>query len=702
MASFSTRADAATPVQPTFFDRYDYTGCAGDAGSITAGDINGDGIPDVVCSYYNGVGTLFGNGDGTFRPGPTSNVGPFTPNALVLVDLNGDGKLDLISFGTPNGLKPFGFYVSFGNGDGTFQPGTFYGAGPSDYEALYIVTGDFNGDGILDFASLTNSGVWLYTGQGGGVFNPGTLIPVTDPDGNYQIAASDLNRDGKLDLVLSNNAGLSVLLGNGNGTFQAPTVVQVPYDSVAFTLGDFNGDGKVDLFASSYYSNNGYLFLGNGDGTFQRTRKVNLNSTTPTVVAADINGDGFLDIVTSAGYVLFGNGKGNFASPVYYQTESGGNNHYVLAADLHLKNVPDLVFANFYPGISVLLNNGKGKFEEGVTVPISGGGAYCAVTGDFNGDGIPDLAVTVAQGLSILLGTGKTSSAYTQGQLITYSQYSCPVLGDLNGDGILDLFVTTGDNQAVGYLGNGDGTFRQAATTTALSSNGIPVLGDFNGDGKLDFALTSNLLAYGNGDGTFQTPAPYIPHVKGNNIVGIAAGRLRRKETSDIVLTDFVSNIVYVLLSTGSGFIESTFGAVSNCSNPINPVLADINQDGFKDLVIGCAGAYVPIYTNNGEGVFTYATSLEYVQVADAAFPLVADVNGDGIPDVVIQGNEDLGILIGEGNLTFSTPTYIGFGSEPGHVIAVDAHGQSPYSGKPDLITPDATGVMNIFFNTTE
>jgi len=364
--------------------------------------------------------------------------------------------------------------------------------------------------------------------------------------------------------------------------------------------------------------------------------------------------------------------------------------------------VPDLVFANFYPGISVLLNNGKGTFGEGVTVPISGGGAYCAVTADFNRDGISDLAVTVAEGLSILLGTGKASSPYTQGQLITYSESSCPVLGDLNGDGILDLFVTTGDNQAVGYLGNGDGTFTQAATTTALSSNGIPVLGDFNGDGKLDFALSSNLLAYGNGDGTFQTPAPYIPNVKGNNIVGIAAGRLRGGERSDIVLTDFISNIVYVLLSTGKGFIESTFGTVTSCSSPINPVLADINQDGFPDLVIGCGGANVPIYTNNGEGVFTYATTLNYVQVADAAFPLVADVNGDGIPDVVIQGNDDLGIFTGEGSLTFSTPLYIGFGSEPGHVIAVDAHGQSIHSGEPDLITPGGTGVMNIFFNTTK
>jgi hypothetical protein len=122
LASFSTRADVATPTAPTFFDRYDYTSsCDPSTGGITAGDINGDGIPDLVCSSYNGVGTLFGNGDGTFRPGPTSNAGPVESSAPLLVDLNGDGKLDLISFGTATGFKPLGFYVSLATATAHFS-----------------------------------------------------------------------------------------------------------------------------------------------------------------------------------------------------------------------------------------------------------------------------------------------------------------------------------------------------------------------------------------------------------------------------------------------------------------------------------------------------------------------------------------------------------------------------------------------------
>ena len=174
-----------------------------------------------------------------------------------------------------------------------------------------------------------------------------------------------------------------------------------------------------------------------------------------------------------------------------------------------------LVFVDQVGGLSVLLNVGKGRFQEGESIPVSGGIPGCAVAADFNGDGKRDLAVGMQNGISILLGTGNPSSPYTQGAVILLPLSSCAAAGDLNGDGIPDLLVTSGypNGAAVVFLGKGDGTFAQAAQTTPLSMTGLVALGDFNGDGKLDFALTSNLLAYGNGDGTFQTPAPFIPQV---------------------------------------------------------------------------------------------------------------------------------------------------------------------------------------------
>jgi hypothetical protein len=517
------------------------------------------------------------------------------------------------------------------------------------------------------------------------------------------LASVDVNGDGKLDLVaLIQNGnvtnGIAVLLGKGDGTFGPEVDTVTPFIG-SFAVGDFNSDGHPDVFLSTTGSTAGLLYLGKGDGTFQLARQVNLASGPVTVAAADVNGDGFLDIVTSAGEVVLGNGKGFFSQPVYYPVPTSTSNWGVVPAALRPGGPVDLIFIDLYQQISVLLNTGKGRFQDGKTVPISGGGAFCGVSADFNRDGHPDLAVGVSNGLSILLGTGKASSPYTQGQTITYSPYSCPVMGDLNGDGIEDLLVTTSDGQAVAYLGHGDGTFT-AATPTTISANGALALGDFNGDGKIDFALTSNLLAYGNGDGTFQTPAPYIPQVLGNNTVGIASARLHGGKLSDIVLTDFIKNIVYILINNGQGaFTQATFDPI--CAGPMNAVLADLNGDGSKDLLIGCGVASVPIFLNNGSGGFTFNQMLEYGAVADSETVLVADVNGDGILDIVVQGNSDIEVFAGQGSLTYTPTIYIGSGGAPGPVMAVNAHGQRPAFGKPDLLTPDASGVINVFFNTT-
>jgi hypothetical protein len=694
----------AAASNPTFADRYDYaqSTCPVSDGSVAVGDVNGDGIEDLICTGYSGPLTLLGNGDGTFRTGPASNIGNPAVNPVAL-DLNGDGKLDLI-VRTELGVGPSGLAVLFGNGDGTFQMNGFYQTG-SDTHPAFIVTGDFNGDGILDMATQAQSGIWLFLGKGAGLFQPGALTPVNQSGGAlFELVTGDVNGDGKLDIVASVQSGFTVLLGNGNGTFRSEIDTIVPFFLVAFATGDFNGDGKPDLFGVSTEYGDGLLYLGNGDGTFTLARQVNIASAPYWVTAADVNGDGFLDIISAGSDVLLGNGRGYFSAPVYYPISSNGDAEYVIAADLRNNGSVDLIFSNYLGGLSVLLNSGKGKFEDGKSVPVSGGSVYCAVSADFNGDGIPDLAAAVDSGTSILLGTGKSGSPYTQGQLLSYPLFSCPVIGDFNGDGIHDLLVTSGAGTAITFLGNGDGTFTQVAKTTPLSSNGTLVVGDFNGDGKLDFALNSNLLAYGNGDGTFQTPVPFIPQVISTNIIGIAAARLNADRESDIVLVDFVSNLVYVLLSNGNkGFTQTTFNSATNggCDAPINPVLADVNGDGKQDLVLGCDGPAVPIYLNNGSGAFTYS-GVTLSGGVDTGFPLVADVNGDGIADIVVQDDFDLTIFPGLGSMTFGASTEIGTGSYPGHVLAVDAHRQRYLSGKPDLLVPDASGVVNVYFNTTK
>jgi hypothetical protein len=134
---------------PTFFDRRDYP--IGETWQAVA-DVNGDKIPDLVTLNGCCILVLFGNGDGTFRNGPSSQVGPPVSVANgygAVADLNGDGILDVVVLGAINGIPtPVGFGLCLGNGDGTFQPAVFYQIS-TDSVPQRVVIGDFNNDGIL-------------------------------------------------------------------------------------------------------------------------------------------------------------------------------------------------------------------------------------------------------------------------------------------------------------------------------------------------------------------------------------------------------------------------------------------------------------------------------------------------------------------------------------------------------------------------
>ena len=161
----------------------------------------------------------------------------------------------------------------------------------------------------------------------------------------------------------------------------------------------------------------------------------------------------------------------------------------------------------------------------------------------------------------------------------------CLVTGDLNGDGIPDLLVPA-NGTVNAYLGNGDGTF-DFESTVATPSGGYLALGDFNHDGKLDFATSGNLMALGNGDGTFQAPMPFVPNPPASAFYNIATGDINNDGWTDVVLVSGMLSDVnaYVLLNNRKGgFIQvpANFGAYIS-----QAILADLNRDGNLDLILG-------------------------------------------------------------------------------------------------------------------
>jgi hypothetical protein len=680
-------ASATSPTMPTFYARRDYPSAKG---FVAVADVNGDGIPDII-ALGDTITTLLGNGNGTFGPGPSSTPGG-QPFASVPVDLNGDGNIDLVIVGS-------GLGICFGNGDGTFQPAVYYSTG-SDTARGYPAVVDFNGDGILDVAIPAESGIWLFTGKGGGVFNQGVLIPITpyNATGGASVVAADFNGDGRLDLAVAYrglSSGFILLFGNGNGTFQPPIL----HGNVAPTWmvgADINRDGRPDLVVLPGPT----IYINNERGGFLAPTTASLPGD--QLAVGDVNGDGILDLVSSSGYVALGLGEVKFAPPIYNPVESSGSSANVVLADLYRQGLTDIV-AGQNAGVSVLLNRENTTFVDGEWTSVPGSG-NCGAAADFNGDGIADLAVPTTQGITVLLGTGNGSAPYTNGPSFALSGVACPITGDLNGDGIPDLMVGANSLGGVGaYLGNGDGTFR-LASVIPVGPAANTVLGDFNHDGKPDYADASGLMALGNGDGTFQTPVPIVasPTLTGP-FNWIAAGDLNGDGWTDLVATKYFSNAVYVLLNNHRGqFLGYT---IPNTAGPAGIVLADLNHDGSLDLVVEeffASPCVASIYLNNGHGSFTLMKNTVPFPGNEGIPMQVGDVNGDGIPDILLPSDGSIGVALGLGNGNFLAPIVIGAGPGVGQIFLQTLHGQSPTGGLPDLVAPDSSGGVMVLLNLTK
>ena len=687
-------ARAATPVTPNLYARVDYAEIF--SYSALVADTNGDGIPDLITAS-GGVQVEFGNGDGTFRSGPLSEVFGSFPGVnaglQAVADLNHDGKVDLVfagyygfSYGGQNYAQIF---VALGNGDGTFQEGTFYAAGTDAYNtAGDLVVADFNKDGNLDVAEVANSGVWLFLGKGDGTFKPAALAAPLAV-GGLGIALADFNLDGNPDLVVGipnilnrrpGGDGFYVVLGKADGTFQTPqhfTQPNRPYGVAAGKLGP-NGFPGIALLVTAGGSEPAYtaVYMGDGKGGFTGPQILNLPGNAPYALAiGDLNDDGIGDVISggSEAYVAYGTAGGGFTKPVAYPVQSGDILEEVVLADLRNNGLLDIV-TDSSSAVSVLLNEKKGRFEDGVftKLPSSTG---CGVSGDFNGDGKPDLAVNTAAGITILLGTGKAFDPFTVGQSMTLAGAGCLTsTGDLNGDGILDL-VITGPSGVVSYLGNGDGTFTLKSTTPTPSFVGYLVLADFNHDGKLDFATCGNLLAYGNGDGTFQTPEPFITDPTPYGYNNIAVGDINNDGWPDLVVTNYDFPIMpplYVGLNNHSGGFTSVLQTIALTNTA---VLADLNGDGYLDLL--CTDG---VYLGDGKGDFTLKEGLD-LALLDGTFGMVADLNGDAIPDIVILGGGTIEVNLGYGDGTYAAALLPGSRSRAGLPAAHEPSWPEPGRG---------------------
>jgi hypothetical protein len=421
----------------------------------------------------------------------------------------------------------------------------------------------------------------------------------------YSIAVGDFNGDGRLDLAVT-NAGdntVSILLGNGEGTFQPAVSYAVGKTPQSIAVGDFNGDGKLDLAVPNANDNTVSILLGNGDGTFTAASgsPFSVGSGPLAIAAVDFNGDGNLDLAVAnfndgTVSILLGNGKGSFTAASGSPVVVGPHPDYVTVGDFNGDGKLDLAVVNEGDStVSILLGNGDGTFTGASGSPFSvGSGSLAIVAGDFNGDGNLDLAVTNLSGntVSILLGNGKGSFTAAAGSPITVGNGPWSIaVGDFNGDGSLDLAVTNVFGNTVSVLlGNGDGTFSAASTFPTDNKPYSVAVGDFNGDGRMDLAVAN----FRSSDISILLQPTPAPPPGGGDITDISAGSgLSGGGTGgDVTL----NNTGVLSLAAGTGLL-STGGQSPTLS------LNTSFTDGRYLLLSGgtlSGGLLAPSFTGNG------------------------------------------------------------------------------------------------------
>lgn len=689
LGGFIASSEVATGSGPRFF---------------AIGDINNDGRQDFVIPNYldNSVSIRLGDGLGGFSITADMSLGT-SPSSVVIDDFNSDGNQDIavariggISIRLGDGTGNFSGANEITGSPVSLATGDFNGDGKADitaanYNVSTVATYLGNGAGGFTSNSNLNLGYSPY------------FVSVADVnnDGKQDILSVDGNTPGSVSIILANpNSAEINLLGNNTTILQGDNTPSLSdytdFGNVNtnlirnFTIQNTStGSLKINSIGtrgsdSSLFNVSGIIFpvvlASNASTTFT----VSFVPTTPGLktAAITINNDdcdepAYNFSIQGTAVALLAT-LGNY--PANTNVVSGKNiNITPSATPTNATNITAYTSGNFKgllrvnpsTGVVAVVNaHPAGVYN--VTVKVNGVATSSA-----------SFVLTVTNPIcsQVLTSSAFTSVSQVNGILAA-------TVGDFNGDGMQDVATANYTNSTVNIrLGNVNGSFT-GSTDIAVGSNPYSiVINDFNGDGNLDFATANygaNTVSVRLGDGAGNFPGSTIVGV-GAAPYSIAAADINKDGKQDIITPNYMGNTASVRLGDGTGGFYGSY-ELSLPAGPISVAIDDVNGDGNPDIAIAN-------YNNNsvsvrlGDGSGAFSGLLNIAVGAKPRAVAISDLNQDGKPDIVAanQNSASVSVSLGDGTGAFATPVQIPIGSNPYGLAISDFNGD----GKPDIVVPN-------------
>jgi len=594
-----------------------------------------------------------------------------SPIAILQAEVNSSPGTDLIVLSRlqTNSPSDLGARPLLNEGNGRFSF-TARNLGRCGSAPAAFTKADFNNDGWIDLASTCpeDGSVWVLRGFGDGEFVSFPVEAVAIGGMPAEIAAGDLDGDGLTDLAVfdASDNSLALILQNLDGHFTESVRLPLGAEVVEIEVADLDNDQNDDILLLMGQS--GQVLVLNNLGSLQFDADVfDVGANPSGMHIADIDLDGTPDVVT-ANYgeddisVLLNQGNGSFSPQI--RTACGTGPTTLASSDFNGDGFPDLCVSLSTPSIGVLLGNADGSFGLRHAIELNDPANGVAAL-DVDQDGSVDIAALNPTGhVEVLFGFGSGDFAPDSTSLIdTNPRPEDLVLTHLDGDDYPDLLVVNSSNPArlSSFTGTRAGEFLPRSTSAVNGKPPALAVGDLNDDGYVDAVTIETAILNGSfteaasvyladGDSGFHPQVRYPTSIDCNDI---AIADLNGDSLLDVITLNGPQDGFSVLLGDGSGSLGPASNVAHAGSLGANFVVTDLNNDGLLDLAFAEYNGF-GTRLGNGDGTFTTYSFRDVISGPKRI--AVGDVDRDGFVDLAVAHSIAVNIYRGLGDGTFSEP----------------------------------------------